>query len=226
MCMPLIQPQVELYFNHSFVPLLLYPPQNQPMVSRAGTAIKAALTRMGKTQGWLASEMDVSDNAVSKWIKNGQIARENIPRLARLLGLYADELLPEVVTEPTHGTEYQPRPSATTPVASEGVSQSFAMSVHIETLRQSAKVIADAFGITPADVLAAAMKEPANQRGQKPEDEEILDHGTFHGAMGPEPPEYRPVMREESHYYPSQVDPYADLKPPGESTPQKKDRRG
>lgn len=221
--MPLIQPQVEFNFNHSFVPLLLYPAENQPMVSRAGTAIKAALSRMGKTQGWLASEMDVSDNAVSKWIKTGQIAREKIPRLARMLGLYADELLPELDTGPSPGTEYHARVSEPPDTASENVQNSYALSVHVEALRQSAKVIAAAFGIQPTDVLAAAMKGPSDQQAKGPEDEEVLDHGT---RQGPRPQDLRPVMREESRYYPATVDPYADVEPAAESNPQKQERRG
>jgi SOS-response transcriptional repressor LexA len=61
-----------------------------------GQLIKDALSRMGKTQAWLAEETGVSNNAVSKWIRTGQISRENIPRVARLTGLYPDELLPQM----------------------------------------------------------------------------------------------------------------------------------
>lgn len=110
--------------------------------------------------------------------------------------------------------------------AAEKLFNPYALSVHLEALRQSARVIGAAFGLTTADVLAAAMRTPGNQAGKPDEDEDILDHGTFHGALGPEPPEYRPVMREESRYYSSQVDPYADLKNPDESQPLKKERRG
>lgn len=66
------------------------------MVNSVGQLIKDALSRMGKTQAWLAEKVGVSDNAVSKWIRTGQISRENIPMVARLLGLYPDELLPPI----------------------------------------------------------------------------------------------------------------------------------
>jgi SOS-response transcriptional repressor LexA len=91
----IIQPQVETEFNHWFVPASDTTPENQPMVNEVGKLIKDALFRMGKTQSWLAEQVGVSDNAVSKWIRTGQISRENIPNVARLLGLYPDELLPE-----------------------------------------------------------------------------------------------------------------------------------
>ena len=93
---PTIQPQVEYKFNHRFVPAASATLENQPMVNSVGQLIKDALSRMGKTQAWLAEKVGVSDNAVSKWIRSGQISRENIPMVARLLGLYPDELLPPI----------------------------------------------------------------------------------------------------------------------------------
>ncbi|MDE2441083.1 MAG: helix-turn-helix domain-containing protein [Betaproteobacteria bacterium] len=79
---------------------------------------------MGKTQAWLAEQVGVSDNAVSKWIRTGQISRENIPKVARLTGLYPDELLPDNDTgrtEPTRnssGIEPGPDIQGNVPVVS------------------------------------------------------------------------------------------------------------
>lgn len=89
-----IKPEVEYSFNPRFVVAGSCGGENQPMVNTVGNLIKSGLSRMGKTQAWLAEEVGVSDNAVSKWIRTGQISRENIPKVARLLGLYPDELLP------------------------------------------------------------------------------------------------------------------------------------
>lgn len=48
---------------------------------------------MRKTQGWLAEQTDVSDNAVSKWIKTGKISREKAVLVAQALSCSVDELL-------------------------------------------------------------------------------------------------------------------------------------
>lgn len=91
-----IQPQVDCLFNPSLLPTVKCDWHNQPMVSKAGEAIRAALSRIGRTQGWLAEQAGVSDNAVSKWIKTGKIASANVPLVARLLGIEPSDLLPDV----------------------------------------------------------------------------------------------------------------------------------
>lgn len=55
---------------------------------------------MGKTRGWLAENMTseekphgLSINAISKWTKTGNIAREHVQQAADLLGISADQLL-------------------------------------------------------------------------------------------------------------------------------------
>lgn len=96
-----IQPQVERDFNLSLIPRAALAWQNQPMVSRAGSAIKAALARLGKTQSWLAEEACVSNNAVSKWIKQGKIASANAPIVARILGIPVDSILPDAGAPPS-----------------------------------------------------------------------------------------------------------------------------
>lgn len=231
MCMALIQPQVDFGFNRSLVPLAVFPQQNQPMVSKAGTAIKAALKNMGKTQGWLASEMDVSDNAVSKWVKTGQIARENIVRVARLLELSPDDLLPSDPRSAKLTAYLSPDHPPREHRASERLSSTYALSVTLGVLRQSARAMAEALGVDAIQILEAALDAERKQKPTmlqtQPQDEDgILEHGAYTGALGVEPPELRPVMRVEQHYYPSQVDPYADLASPAQHLPKVKERRG
>lgn len=60
--------------------------QYQLMVSELGYFIKRRLKEMKRTQSWLAEEMLVSDNAVSKWVKTGSISRENFFVLVGILG--------------------------------------------------------------------------------------------------------------------------------------------
>lgn len=58
-----------------------------------GLAIRARLDELQKTQGWLAEELGVSNNAVSKWISTGKISRENSVAAARALEISVEELL-------------------------------------------------------------------------------------------------------------------------------------
>lgn len=60
-----------------------------------GKTIKARLKALGKTQSWLAEEVGVSTNAVSKWIKSGEISRENIKPTAEALEISSAQLLDE-----------------------------------------------------------------------------------------------------------------------------------
>lgn len=60
-----------------------------------GVVIKTRLEKLGKTQGWLAEELGVSNNAVSKWIGTGKISRENSIAAARVLRMSVRELLGE-----------------------------------------------------------------------------------------------------------------------------------
>ena len=63
------------------------------LISPIGREILTALKRLEKTQDWLAEQMDVSSNAVSKWIRLGSIARDNAVKLADLLNIPLDRLL-------------------------------------------------------------------------------------------------------------------------------------
>ena len=72
------------------------------MVNTTGDVIRRALTRLKRTQSWLAEQMNVSDAAVTKWIATGEIARDKLVPLSRLLGISVDEIL---TGEPPLGTE-------------------------------------------------------------------------------------------------------------------------
>jgi transcriptional regulator with XRE-family HTH domain len=87
------KPQVEFKINRRFLALLFAHPQNQPMVNSVWREIEAALSRKRKTQEWLAGELGLSNNAVSKWKKTGQISRENAKRVAVLLDIPLGKLL-------------------------------------------------------------------------------------------------------------------------------------
>lgn len=56
------------------------------MATELGDYIKTRLKALKRTQGWLAEQADVSNNAVSKWIKTGKISRENFLLIIPLLG--------------------------------------------------------------------------------------------------------------------------------------------
>lgn len=64
-----------------------------PMTSKLGKIIKTRLADLGQTQEWLAEQASVSKNAVSKWIKTGQISRENAIAAAKILRITSDQLL-------------------------------------------------------------------------------------------------------------------------------------
>lgn len=88
-----IKPQVDFNIHPRLVDDHPLCTQNQPMDKSVGGVIKRALARLQKSQSWLAEQAGVSDNAVSKWIKTGQISRERIPHVARILAVYPTELL-------------------------------------------------------------------------------------------------------------------------------------
>lgn len=67
------------------------------MVSTLGTYIKARLSALKMKQYELAESMDVSNNAVSKWIKTGKISRENFFELVALLGSEGAPYLDDVM---------------------------------------------------------------------------------------------------------------------------------
>jgi transcriptional regulator with XRE-family HTH domain len=133
--MPSIQPQVEFKINLRCVEFERQPAYPRRMDKKTiGEQIKEALERKGLSQTDLAERCDVSNNAVSKWIKTGKVSKANIPSVCLHTGLDAgiflgaeDDLavavrLPEI------------RPAA-------GVA---------ETLRLSIQAIAEKWGIKDA----------------------------------------------------------------------------
>lgn len=88
------QPQVDFTVNRSLV-VRLNPRFHAFDMSPLGKTIKSRLKTLGKTQAWLAEQVGVSENAVSKWIKTGEIARPNIKPAAEALGIPAAQLLDE-----------------------------------------------------------------------------------------------------------------------------------
>lgn len=81
-----------------------------------GIVVKERLSAIGKTQGWLAEMLGVSDNAVSKWIKTGKISRDNALAAAKALGISVEQLLnpaENLVTlsaEENQGLKHAPQP--------------------------------------------------------------------------------------------------------------------
>lgn len=88
----LSQPQVDFGVN---LPLVapLNPGLHAYEMSPLGKIIKARLKAMGHTQAWLAERVGVSENAVSKWIKSGEISRANIEPVTEALDISVAQLL-------------------------------------------------------------------------------------------------------------------------------------
>ncbi len=63
------------------------------MSNEVGTYIKSRLKELKKTQTWLAEKCEVSDNAVTKWIRTGKISRSNAILIAKHLETTIDKLL-------------------------------------------------------------------------------------------------------------------------------------
>lgn len=109
--MPSSQPQVETDFNLCSVVAInrgFHPPEMTPL----GKIITRELARLGQTQSWLAEECEVSDNAVSKWIKTGKISRVNAGKVAAALGISMDQLLGLVSASDDPDTEWRKLPMA------------------------------------------------------------------------------------------------------------------
>lgn len=86
MFMGTIKPQVYIKFNPQLLPAQIGLVENQPM-DHVGHKIKTALEAKGITQMALAELVGVSNNAVTKWVKTGKVAKENIPKVAAALGM-------------------------------------------------------------------------------------------------------------------------------------------
>jgi len=58
-----------------------------------GSNIKIRLRELKKTQGWLAERIEVSDVAVTKWIRTGKVSRANLAKVAEVLQITTDKML-------------------------------------------------------------------------------------------------------------------------------------
>jgi transcriptional regulator with XRE-family HTH domain len=63
------------------------------MTRYVASKIKDRMKAIGMSQAWLAEKVGVSIAAVSRWTKDGKVARDNVPRVAEALGLTTDQLL-------------------------------------------------------------------------------------------------------------------------------------
>lgn len=88
-----IKPQVESKFNRRVIAYKLATRENGLMTTETGLVIARRLAELEKTQEWLADQVGVSINAVSKWTKTGKISRENAIKVAHQLGLSLNVLL-------------------------------------------------------------------------------------------------------------------------------------
>lgn len=69
------------------------------MDNTIGSKIANRLKAIGKPQSWLAEQVGVSVNAVSKWIRTGKIATINARAVAKALGISTDQLLGQEVMD-------------------------------------------------------------------------------------------------------------------------------
>lgn len=101
-----IKPRVDEDVNPRCVATIHFQANNQPMVKRYGSSnigplIAQRLKEKKKTYAWLAEEVGVSINAVSKWIHTGQITLENAILAARKLEISSGELM-DCIYKQTH----------------------------------------------------------------------------------------------------------------------------
>jgi transcriptional regulator with XRE-family HTH domain len=82
---------------------------NSIMENPIGRKIAQRLRALNQTQGWLAEQAGVSNNAVTKWLKTGQISIDKAMKVALALEITLDELLDKDISIP------QPARDATAP---------------------------------------------------------------------------------------------------------------
>ena len=66
---------------------------NSAMENPIGRKIAQRLRALNQTQIWLAEQVGVSNNAVTKWIKSGQISIDKAMKVAMALKITLDDLL-------------------------------------------------------------------------------------------------------------------------------------
>jgi hypothetical protein len=98
--MPTIKPQVYPPFNPGFFDIPQLPDDNLAMGTNLKSYIENGLRAIGKDQTWLADKLELSDNAISKWKRTGQIKMDNFIAVVKLLGLdgapYIEEMIPKL----------------------------------------------------------------------------------------------------------------------------------
>lgn len=99
--MPTIKPQVYQTFNPGFFDIAQLSDDNLAMgATTLKDYIESRLSSLGKDQQWLAFELSVSNNAVSKWKKTGQITLDNFISLVNVLGVagapFIEEMIPKL----------------------------------------------------------------------------------------------------------------------------------
>jgi DNA-binding Xre family transcriptional regulator len=127
-----------------------------------GAALDALITRSSKQKKLLAEHMNVSEQAVQKWIRQGTIAREHIRKLCLYLGCSADELLGIRPIEETaqQGQSHPPRLDQNIIRGVARAMQDISKELNIVlTTRQAVEVAAELYervgegGVSTADVV-------------------------------------------------------------------------
>lgn len=86
------QPQVEMVVNLRSVAGINLRFHHFRM-SPLGKVITGQLGHLRQSQAWLAERAEVSENAVSKWVRTGKISRANAENVASILNMSLDQLL-------------------------------------------------------------------------------------------------------------------------------------
>lgn len=84
-------------FNLGFLASEIHICDIQSMNETLGKTIGNRLKDLKKSKDWLAETCEVSNAAVTKWIKTGKVSRENTIKVANALGISIDELLNEKI---------------------------------------------------------------------------------------------------------------------------------
>lgn len=87
-------------------------------------AIRAAIEQSGHTHAYIAAELDVTEQAITGWLRTGRIDKRRLPALARITGVPLSTFMPdagngagwrvESEAPPPYGDRSQP-PGRTSP---------------------------------------------------------------------------------------------------------------
>lgn len=154
MFMTAIQPQVDFNFNlinRGCLPVSTGSCEYQPVESRIGRLISLRLKEVGRTQRWLAEQVGVSDNAVSKWVKSGKVGKEHAIEVSRLLGIELSsllseqdaDLLPSSNTQPAQSEVIFTSDNVVAPAFDEPRRWPFSPEIHERIMRLGAEELAE-----------------------------------------------------------------------------------